>query len=81
MESIEDKVKKYITENMLFSNAYPFSDETSFIENGVVDSMNVMELVAYVEEVFGMDVADREIVPANFDSVRNLAGFIRRKAL
>lgn len=81
MESIEDKVKKYITENMLFSNAYPFSDETSFLENGVVDSMNVMELVAYVEEVFGMDVADREIVPANFDSVRNLAGFIRRKAL
>lgn len=80
MESIEDKVKKYITENILFSSAYPFSDETSFLENGVVNSMNVMELVAYVEEAFGMDVADNDIVPANFDSIRNLAGFIRRQA-
>lgn len=81
MESIETWVKQYISENILFSDAYPYSDETSFLENGVVDSMNVMELVAYVEETFGVDVADNEIVPSNFDSVRNLAGFLRRKGI
>ncbi len=81
MESIETWVKQYISENILFSDAYPYSDETSFLENGVVDSMNVMELVAYVEETFGVDVADNEIVPSNFDSVQNLAGFLRRKGI
>jgi acyl carrier protein len=81
MESIEAQLKQYISENILFSDAYPFSDETSFLENGVVDSMNVMELVAYVEETYGVDVADSEIVPANFDSVRSLAGFLRNKGI
>jgi acyl carrier protein len=81
MESIEDKVRKYIADNILFTNNYPYTDDTSFLENGVVDSMNVMELVAYVEDSFGVDVADSEIVPANFDSVKNLCGYLHSKGL
>ncbi len=80
MGSIEENVRKYISENILYSNnGYPYSNETSFLENGIVDSMNVMELVSYVEETYGIDIADSEIVPSNFDSVSNLAGFVRRK--
>lgn len=80
METIEEKIRKYIADNILYSNnGYPFSDQTSFLENGIVDSMNVMEIVMYAEENFGIKVKDEDIVPANFDSVQNLAGFIRRK--
>lgn len=80
METIEEKIRKYIADNILYSNnGYPFSDQTSFLENGIVDSMNVMEIVMYTEENFGIKVKDEDIVPANFDSVQNLAEFIRRK--
>jgi acyl carrier protein len=79
MESVEEKIRKYIAENILYSSTgYPYPDETSFLENGIVDSMNVMEIVMYTEEKFGVKVKDEDIVPANFDSVRNLAEFIRR---
>ena len=78
---IEDAVRNFIAENILFSgNGYPFADEASFMEEGVVDSMNVLELVMFVEENYKFTVEDHEVVPDNFDSVSKLAGYIRSRA-
>jgi acyl carrier protein len=80
MEAIAHQLRSFIAKNILFSNeGYILPDEASFLEAGVVDSMNVMEIVMYSEEAFGINVEDNEIVPANFDSIRNLASFIQRK--
>ena len=81
MHSIEDKVASYIAENILFSrHGYPYPHDASFLENGVVDSMNVLELVMFVEENFHVQVEDNEIVPDNFDSIVKLAAYIRGKS-
>lgn len=80
MNSVDELLRKYIAENILFSNdGYPYPDEASFLENGIVDSMNVLELVMFVEQRFGVKVEDSEIVPDNFDSIAKLASFVRRK--
>jgi acyl carrier protein len=80
MDSIEEMLRSFIAETILFSrDGYPFSDDTSFLENGVMDSMSVMELVMFTEKRFQISIRDEEIIPANFDSIRNLAEFIRRK--
>ena len=80
MDSIEQQLRSFIAREILFSgNGYPFADEDSFLESGVVDSMNVMEIVLFAERAFSIPIEDREIVPANFDSIRNLADFVRRK--
>jgi acyl carrier protein len=81
MDDIETTLRNYITRNILFSDGeYPYADDASFLETGVVDSLGVMELVMFVEERFGVDVDDREVVPANFDSVSRLSAYIRGKA-
>jgi acyl carrier protein len=80
MDIIEEKIAAYIADNILFSKkGYPHPLDASFLDNGIVDSMNVLELVMFVEEKFGVKVGDDEIVPENFDSVTKLANFIRRK--
>ena len=80
-KSIEERIRAYIAENILFSgNGYPHADDTSFLEEGIVDSMGIMELVTFVDESFGITVEDEEVVPDNFDSVSRLAAYIRRKA-
>ncbi len=79
-ENIEEKLRKYIAENILFSTTgYPYADNASFLENGIIDSMNVMELVMFVEDRFGIRVEDNEIIPDHFDSVGQIAGFVRNK--
>jgi acyl carrier protein len=81
MDAIEDKIAAYIADNILFSKkGYPHTHDASFLDNGIVDSMNVLELVMFVEEKFGVQVGDGEIVPDNFDSVTKLAAFIRGKS-
>ncbi len=80
MAEVEPKIRAYIAENILFSkNGYPHADEVSFLENGIIDSMNVLELVVFVEENFGVTVDDQEVIPENFDSVARLAEFVRKK--
>jgi acyl carrier protein len=80
MEKIEQQIRAFIADNILFSNnGYPLPDDASFLESGVVDSMNVMEIVTFTEKTFGIAVQDYEIVPANFDSVANLSRYIQNK--
>ena len=78
--TIEERIKDYIARNLLFSdNGFPHSDEASFLEEGIVDSVGVMELVTFVEDSFGLKIDDMDVIPDNFDSVSRLASFIRRK--
>jgi acyl carrier protein len=80
-KDIEAMIRDYIAENILFSrNGYPHSDGTSFLEGGIVDSTNVLELVMFVEEKFSLTVEDQDITPDNFDSVSKLAAYVRRKS-
>jgi acyl carrier protein len=77
---IEEQIRHYVRENLLFGDArVQYDDNTSFLENGFVDSMGIMELVAFVQSEFGFEVDPMEILPEHFDSVNGLAGYIRRK--
>jgi acyl carrier protein len=78
---IEEQIRDYIAKNLIFSsNGFNYSDGTSFLEEGIVDSQGVMELVLFAEETFHITVEDREITPDNFDSVNKLADYVRRKS-
>ena len=78
--TVKDQIKQYIAENFLFSDdGYQLSESASFLEEGIVDSTGVLELVMFVEETFAIVVEDEEIVPENFDSVAQLAGYVQRK--
>lgn len=78
--SIEEAIRRYILENFLFTDdGSKLEDDASFLEEGIVDSTGVLELVMFVEESWHMDVRDEEIVPENFDSVERLATYVRGK--
>ena len=78
--SIETSIRDFILENFLFTTDNgQLQDDDSFLEEGIVDSTGVLELVMFVEETFTITVEDEEIVPENFDSVQQLARYARLK--
>lgn len=77
----ENKIREFILKNLYYAEDNSIGDADSFLETGVVDSMGVMELVAYVQSEFGIEVAQHEIVVENFDSIHKLANFVRKKLL
>jgi acyl carrier protein len=76
---IENKIRQFILQNLYFADDGPIGDEDSFLDTGVIDSMGVMELVAFIQSEFSFEVPQQEIVVENFDSIRKLADYVGRK--
>lgn len=80
MDDIRTEVRGFIVESFLFGDeSQPLPDDLSLIDNDLVDSTGVLELVGFIEERFGVAVDDAEIVPANLDSIERIAAFVARK--
>lgn len=78
--SIEQQVRDYILANFLFAgNAKPLGDEDSFLDNGIIDSTGVLELIYFLEQQFQIKITDDELIPENFDSVRRVTNFVQKK--
>lgn len=78
MEHLE-LIHNFIIENLLFGDDDGLSDDMSFIENGIVDSTGILELVAFIEDTFGITVEDEELTPENLDSVKNVVQYLEQK--
>jgi acyl carrier protein len=77
---VKEEIRRYIAENILFSGKrYPYPDDASFLNEGIVNSMNVLELVMFAEECFHIEVDDQDLTPDNFDSVSKIAAYVSRK--
>ena len=76
---MRDKIKAFIVENFLFGKADGLEDDTSFLEEGIIDSTGVLELVSFLEEEFGIAVEDEELIPENLDSINNVTKYLERK--
>ena len=79
-ETIKDKVKAFVIENFLFGDtSYDLADTASLIENDIIDSTCVLELVAFIEDQFGIAMGDADIVPANLDSLARISAFVEAR--
>ena len=81
MKNHAARIRSFIIENFLFGDDDSLKDETSFLEEGIVDSTGILELVAFVEQDFGIRVEDEELIPENLDSINNVVKYLGRKQL
>ena len=79
MSDQKQKIKNFIIENFLFGNSDGLNDDTSFLEEGIIDSTGVLELVKYLEEAFNITVDDEELIPENLDSINNVTAYLEKK--
>lgn len=79
-DTVALSIRDYLSKNFLFSDqSFAYEDTASFLELGIIDSYGFMELLHWVEEEFGISVADDELIPDNFDSVEKLSSFVLGK--
>lgn len=77
---VERSVREFIVESFLFGEGGDeLTDGESLLDAGIIDSSGILELVAFVERSFGIEVQDSELVPANFDSIAAIARFVQQR--
>ncbi|MDB6027985.1 MAG: hypothetical protein JWM68_4208 [Verrucomicrobiales bacterium] len=79
---IESNIKRFVADNFLFSEGvFEYENDTSFLREGIIDSLGVMELVSFVEAQYRIPVVPLDVTPENFDSVTKLANYIRSRLM
>jgi acyl carrier protein len=74
-----ETIKAYVVENFLFGDDSRIDPDIEFLENGILDSTGVLELVGFLEEKFGIRVEDDELVPDNMNSLEKITHYISKK--
>lgn len=72
-------VRGFVIENFLFGRSDGISDTDSFMETGLVDSTGLIQLIAFLETTYGIEISDNELMPEHLDSIYNISGFLTKK--
>ena len=75
----KDTVREFIVSNFYVPEASSLGDDTSLLDQGIVDSTGMLEVAAFLEQRFGLKIDDAEIRPENLDTIGCIAAFVTRK--
>lgn len=74
------RVRKFVQENFLYMHSdFQLGDDDRLMDKGLMDSMSIVEMIAFVESEFGIQTMEREIIETNFGSLNGIARFIAGK--
>jgi acyl carrier protein len=80
MRDYKADLRKFIEDNYIIGLSGPaFADSDSFMDRRIIDSTGFLELVMFLEETWGVVVADDEMVPENLDSLDHLQAYLTGK--
>jgi acyl carrier protein len=78
-DRVKAEVREFVLTNFLFGTQDDLPDDASFLDQGIVDSTGILELVAHLQERYGITIDDTELIPDNLDSIASIAEFVTRK--
>lgn len=77
---IEQQVRQFIVENMKSELPANLTADYRLIDNGVLDSMAMFEVIAFIENSYGIEVEDADLSADNFETTRSIAALVSRKS-
>ena len=72
-------VRSCVVANFLMGRGETLNNDASFMDEGLIDSTGILELVSHLEEAYEIEVLEEELTPDNFDSVNRIAAYLSRK--
>jgi acyl carrier protein len=72
-------IRTFIMEKFPLVKSRGSSDGESLLQSGLVDSLGILDVVAFLEQEFQITVEDDELIPEHFESINALVAFSERK--
>lgn len=72
---------EYIQKELLKGRTSHFSPDDDLLSSGVLDSLGILQLVAFIDEKLGVQVADEDVVIENFQSVTAIISYLDSKEI
>jgi acyl carrier protein len=75
---MKDQIREFVC-NTTFSDPKKINNNTLLFEEGIFDSMGLLNLISFLEEKFTVKVEDSELDAANFGSIDAIVSFLEMK--
>ncbi|MFI5272714.1 MAG: acyl carrier protein [Ktedonobacterales bacterium] len=80
VDLLRAQIRDYIQQNFLFgAGDVSLDDDASLLEQGILDSTGVVELVLFLEETYGIAVGEAELALEHFDTINDIVDFVAVK--
>jgi acyl carrier protein len=79
VENVKDQIREFVQEAAQRKGVSEVTDDQSLVESGVIDSLGIFRLVAFLEESFRVRIGDEEIVGENFETIAGIERFVLKK--
>ena len=76
---LKTQIRTFIATNFIVESMETLKDDDSLLQLQIVDSTGFLELIHFIEDSFGVKVADDEMVPENLETIDNIVHFVGRK--
>jgi len=76
-DSIEQIIREYIAKDFLDGARADFDPDTSLLETGLIDSIGLFRLLAFLEERFRVRIPDEDLMAENFQTLGHIVRYIR----
>ena len=75
----EQTLEKFITEELMMSDGTKLDPDQSLLDSGIIDSLSLLRVIAFIEDTFGVQVDDTELSPSNFETINMMVSMIESK--
>ena len=79
MDEIITKLATYIAKDILKQPNRAIKPDEALISSGMIDSFSLVDLGVFVEDNFGVRIADTELNADTFDTLAQLANLIQAR--
>jgi acyl carrier protein len=76
--NIEEALKKFVTEELL-NSSLEVEAEDNLLSDGMVDSIGMLRLVSYIEELMQITVPHEDLVIENFRTITAIVEYLERR--
>ena len=73
------EIRDYLLAHRATDVVGDFTNHDSLLESGVIDSMTMVDLIAHLEQAYGIVVNEDDMTPENFDSIGAIVAYVMRK--
>lgn len=73
------KVKDFLYDENFTQKFQTLGNSDSLLENGIIDSVKMLELIAFLEKQYGIKVNDDDLYPENFDTFLAIENYVKNK--
>jgi acyl carrier protein len=80
-DEILSAIRQFVLDQFPAARKRGVGDDDSLLEQGIIDSMGVLEIVTFIESTFSVTLSDDELMSDHFESVGSIAELVHRKTL